>query len=471
MQNKKTLKNTIWYFGGTVITAILGLISSPLLTRVLSTEVYAQYGMIISFTAMLSTFIFIGHDEAFMRFFENRKDGYFLYLWKCIRWPFLLCVITLIILLEPTHTVSTYIFAEDIGSFSVAILGFYIIFLVIQRFLMLTARMEENAANYSISNIITKAFFLVAVFGFYYINKKVSLPDTIFSLMLGVMCAMLLNMVVVVKSNHSYNPNGIEVSAKELFFFGIPFAFSSTMYLIVPVVEKLIIRKKTDWTTLAIYTAAAIFITVMSLIKQTVNSIWVPYVYKEYENKKTFKETFNTIGMALSWFSVCILSFVIVTRRWLVLVFDTEYYDTRLIAPALMCGACFDLLSSIYSIGINIKKQTKYHILVPIVQILVSVSFLTILLPILGVRATGISYMFSIALSRGIQIIIGLKLYGTGKKYTGLLTMIILYLLVGILSCLFETMIFDVGCAVSMFCVATFVARNELKAVVKMIIK
>ena len=288
--------------------------------------------------------------------------------------------------------------------------------------------------------------------------------------MLGVFFAMLLNLLVIAKSNHHINPNGTDVYPKELFLFGIPFAFSTTMYLVVPLVEKLIIRDKTDWTTLAIYTAAAIFITVMSLVKQTVNSIWVPYVYKEYTNEEDFKNTFHNIGLSLSWLTVCILAFVVLTRRWLVLIFSTEYYDSRLIAPALMCGACFDLLASIYSIGINIKKKTRYHVAVPIIQIMVSVSLLFILLPILGIRATGISYMFSIALSRGYQIFVGLKLYGTNKSYFGLILMMALYLSVGILSCMFENLIFDAICSVGMFLVASIIARRELVIICKMIL-
>lgn len=41
--NKKLIGNTAWYFLGTAISAIIGFISAPILTRVLSTEVYAQY--------------------------------------------------------------------------------------------------------------------------------------------------------------------------------------------------------------------------------------------------------------------------------------------------------------------------------------------------------------------------------------------------------------------------------------------
>lgn len=74
--NKKLLRNTAWYFVGTVISAILGFISSPILTRVLTTEVYAQYGMVASFTTLVATFVYLGQDEAFMRYFDRRKEPF-----------------------------------------------------------------------------------------------------------------------------------------------------------------------------------------------------------------------------------------------------------------------------------------------------------------------------------------------------------------------------------------------------------
>ena len=76
---------------------------------------------------------------------------------------------------------------------------------------------------------------------------------------------------------------------------------SSTMFWVVPLLEKIIIRDLTNWTVLAIYTSAAIFVTAMGLIKTTVNSIWVPYVYKNYTNEVEFKRIFRQVGISLCW--------------------------------------------------------------------------------------------------------------------------------------------------------------------------
>lgn len=462
--NKKLLRNTAWYFVGTVISAILGFISSPILTRVLTTEVYAQYGMVASFTTLVATFVYLGQDEAFMRYFDRRKEPFGSFFWRCIRLPLVLCIIILFLLLEPNHIVLSWVFACDIQNKIAILIAAYIAMLVLQRFLMLTARMEERAANYSVSNIATKVMFFVVLYVFYFMGQVVELTELVLALMVGVLCALAINLVVVVKVKHGANPEGEDITSKELLYFGVPFAISSTMLWVVPLLEKIIIRDLTNWTVLAIYTSAAIFVTAMGLIKTTVNSIWVPYSYKHYTNEAEFKKTFRQVGVSLCWLCLMILAGLIVVRRWVVFIFDSAYYDSMLIAPALVCGACFDLLTCIYSIGINIKKKTQFHVIVPFVQLAISMATLYIGLPRWGLIATGISYLLSIAISRIVQMAIALHYYGIECGYGKLAIMLGIYIAVGILSCFVTSIQFDILCGLFLIVFGTVIAGKDLYA-------
>ena len=462
--NKKLLRNTAWYFVGTVISAILGFISSPILTRVLTTEVYAQYGMVASFTTLVATFVYLGQDEAFMRYFDRRKEPFGSFFWRCIRLPLVLCIIILFLLLEPNHIVLSWVFACDIQNKIAILIAAYISMLVLQRFLMLTARMEERAANYSVSNIATKVMFFAALYVFYFMGQVIALSELVLALMVGVLCALAINLVVVVKVKHGANPEGEDITSKELLYFGVPFAISSTMLWVVPLLEKIIIRDLTNWTVLAIYTSAAIFVTAMGLIKTTVNSIWVPYVYKNYTNETEFKKIFRQVGVSLCWLCLMILAGLIVVRRWVVFIFDSAYYDSMLIAPALVCGACFDLLTCIYSIGINIKKKTQFHVIVPFVQLAISMATLYIGLPRWGLIATGISYLLSIAISRIVQMAIALHYYGIECGYGKLAIMLGIYIAVGILSCFVTSIQFDILCGLFLIVFGTVIAGKDLYA-------
>lgn len=462
MGKKKQLKNIVYYFGGTLISALLGMISTPLLTRILSKEVYAQYGMVTTFTTALSTFLYLGQDEAFMRYFASRKEGYWKYLARCMRYPLLLCLLTCLLLIEPSRRVVSVVFGEGITTSACLMLCVYLLILVIQRFLMLTARMEERAMNYSVSNIATKGIFLGAIAVFYCLISDVSLERIIVALTCGVVVALLINVFAVLSVKHNENPLGTDVSSKEMLKYGLPLALTISIGFSIPLVEKLIIRQATSWDVLAIYTAASIFITVMSMVKTTVSNIWTPYAYREYQNEREFKDAFFNIGISMTFFVVCILAGTILTRRWLILILDQDYTDVMIIAPAIVCGSCFDVLSTIYSIGIYIKKKTLNQIIVPMVRILISAPLLLIGLPALGLQATGIAYLLSIAVSRTIEINMALRYYGTGRKNYKLFVLMGMSIAVSMLSLFVKSMSFDVVASVGIMLISVIFVRKEL---------
>lgn len=468
--NKKLIGNSLWYFLETAISAIIGFISAPILTRVLSTEVYAQYGMLISFTTLMATFIYFGQDESFMRFFNRRKGAYWIFFRRCVTIPLLICVFMLFLILEPNHFVMKMVFASEISDNIGILIIIYIMIIVINRFLMLTARMEERAANYSISNIVNKITFYILLYVVLLLKNKITLIWIIVSLIFAVLCALIINIIAVLKNKHIENPSGDNITTKELVLFGLPFAISSTMFWGVPLLEKILIRNLSDWNILAIYSSAAIFVTAMGLVKTTVNSIWVPYVYKNYMNEKEFKNDFRKVGISLCWFCLVTLAGIIAVRRWIVCIFDSAYYNSMLIAPALVCGACFDLLTCIYSIGINIKKKTQFHIVIPFIQLVISLVILFIFLPMWGLIATGISYLFSIAISRSVQMAIALHYYGIGNGYNKLMLMLGIYMIVGLTSCFINNILFDFTCALLLCVIATIIAGKDLYIVFKNII-
>lgn len=468
---QKQLKNAVWYFGGTAATAVLGLISTPLLTRVLSTEVYAQYGLTFSFTTLLATFIYLGQDEAFMRYFEVRGESFGKFLFRCMRIPLLLCLVAAVLVMEPSQTILKWIYGSKVSRMAAFLLVLYTVIFVLQRFLMLTARMEERAANYSLSNIATKAFFLIAIAGMLASGMTLSLEAVILALICGVWFALLINVIAVARIKHVQKAKRKSVSAKEMFLFGIPFAFSSTLFFAVPLLEKMLIRRGTDWETLGIYTAAAIFITVMNMIKTTVNSMWIPYVYKNYQNEQKFKPVFYNVGIAMAFLIACILAGTILTRRWLVLILDKAYFDSFIIAPAIVCGACFDSLTAIYSIGINIRKKTVYHTLIPVIQMIISCILLVTGLPVMGLRATGLAYLVSISVSRSVQIVIALKYYDTGRRNYKLVFLMGMCVAAAFFSLFYTSMRFDIICTVLLLVLSGIAVCSEILKIIRKVLE
>ena len=72
MQNSK--RASLLYLGGASASALLGLIGSILLTRLLPPQLYAKYGLLVTLGAAAVTLLSLGLDAAYVRFYYRHAQ-------------------------------------------------------------------------------------------------------------------------------------------------------------------------------------------------------------------------------------------------------------------------------------------------------------------------------------------------------------------------------------------------------------
>ena len=410
----KTAKNTAIYFAGTMISAVVGFLNTMLLTRVLDEKVYAMYGLLATFVTAATTFIAFGYDSAYSRFYYKHNFTPKGFIWRTLRTPIVVFVLFAIVLLEPNQLLLTYVFGERLNLGTAVLLIVYILFSFLHRFTQLTARMEERALNYVGSNFVGKFGYVVLVMAIFWMVHSVKFDWVVVSFLISSALAALMNVLVFIRLRNDRNESGETITEKDLFTYGFPYMLNNVMILIVPLVEKLIIRDVAGWQVLGIYTAAAIFQTVIMIVSNTVINIWNPLVFKHCDDEDKFKPLLHFFGLAATIIVVVGLAFCILLRRWLVLILDSNYHSVYIIAPAVLFGACFNVLNIIYSVGINIKKKTMYFIISPLLQLSISVGLCYLLVPSMGLVGVAIATLASLVISKTYRILMGMHFYNSG---------------------------------------------------------
>ena len=416
----KTAKNSAIYLAGTILSAAFGLVNTMLLTRVLDTSVYAMYGLLANFMTAATTFIAFGYDSAYSRFYYKHGYTQQRFIWYTLRTPMIVFAVFALILLEPNQFLLKNVFGERLGYMTIILLLVYAFFAFVHRFTQLTARMEERAFNYVGSNFVGKFGFVVIVAVVYWIARPVSFDWVVLSFLISGVVATAMNLFIFTRLSRQRNVASESVTEKDLFSYGFPYMLNNVLILIVPLVEKIIIRESAGGgeagdMTLAVYTAAAVFQTVIMLISNTVINIWNPLVYKHFDNEKRFKPILHLFGLTATVVLVVGLAFCILLRPVLVLILDARYRaDVSVIAPAVLFGACFNVLNIIYSVGINIKKKTGYFIVSPLLQLVISVSLCFLLVPRMGLVGVAIASLASLVISKTYRIMVGMRLYNSG---------------------------------------------------------
>lgn len=410
----KTAKNSVIYLHGTVIMAVLGFAGTMILTRVLSQKVYAMYGLLNTFSTAAITLIAFGCDAAYSRFYYEHNRSQKNFIITSLKLPIIIFVIFVLAIIEPSHYIIKYIFEENLPLLTVAIMLIYILFAFIQRFSQITARMEEYAGNYIFSNIIAKSGFILFIIISVVVFKKASFDTVLLSFMLSSIAALSVNIFVLLKTGNNKNISGKSISYKDFLLYGFPYMINNALILVIPVIEKVVIRDLAGWEILGIFTAASIFQTVVLLIVNTLDNIWNPLVYKNYRNTEAFKPILHTFGLMATLIISLGLSACILLRRWLVLLLDSSYYSVYIIAPTVMFGAFFNIIAMIYGVGINISKKTVHYIISPALQAVISILLCYLTIPKLGLIGVGISTLVSIIASRMYRVVVGLYYYDTG---------------------------------------------------------
>ena len=170
MKEKKNsvFKSFLEYFYGNFIVLLLGLISTPLITRVMTEAEYGRATMFQSVVSVVYIFAILGLEQGYIRFFYQDKISRKKLFYQCL-YPSL----TLILIISLIY----YIFAGLFNGFLFERNGFDITLLVIgyaitsifERFLFLNIRMDQNGTLYSNLNIVSKVLNISFIVLFAYI--------------------------------------------------------------------------------------------------------------------------------------------------------------------------------------------------------------------------------------------------------------------------------------------------------------
>jgi len=232
----KTAKNTAIYFAGTIIMALLGFANSMLLTHILDSQVYAMYGLFTTFTTAVMSFISFGYDESYTRFYYEHGMTQKKFMWTCLKYPLIVLGLFSIVLFEPSRSLLTLVFGEKLAYKTIVIMFFYILFAFVHRFSQLTARMEERAGNYILSNIVARSGFIILLVVLFFLIKDISFEAVLLSFAVGGLASVLINLFVIVKVFNTVPHISGRTTDRGLFRYGFPLMLNNVFILIIPII-------------------------------------------------------------------------------------------------------------------------------------------------------------------------------------------------------------------------------------------
>ncbi len=402
-KKESLLQSFIQYFYGNFVVLLLGFISLPLITRVMSTDEYGRTAMFTSAVSIIYIFAILGLDQSYIRYFYKEGVNRKTLLLQCLRWPVLL-----ILLLSGLYAFGSQYFNEFLfgrSSLDITLLVIaYTIISVFERFLFLNIRMEQNGKLYSNLNILSKLLYITFIVLFVWILGNdfrvvlyaMTLPLAIVTLTAAVRYMLVKRGEKAVK--HA-------VAEKELLLYGVPFIPMLLMEWLLSSMDKWFIKIFNNFSETGVYSAAMQIMTLLLTFKITYVAFWAPVAMEKYETEpeEVCKAFFADMFRKVQFLCMSAAFLLTIFRGVIVLILGEGYREAIRVIPFLTLMPILSILFEMTGQGVKFAGKIKYFNYASLVAIACNLVGNILLVP----RFSGVGAALATALTYIVYFLLG----------------------------------------------------------------
>lgn len=392
------LKHFVIIGTGTALNMLLGLLTTPLITRVVDPAEYGQYSIFTMYSSMAVMVLCLGLDQALVRFYyESDKTEYKrALLFRCVKLPVIVSVCLSILFVT---LVSFNIIKFEFSIIVTIFLCIYTIIQLVYRFSLLLVRLAYQSKLYSSLNILHKlVYILVALPLVMWIGKEHLLMLVIATTTASFVCMIISIHTQKVVWNYFENDDSVwRISQQELLKYGYPFIISMGLTTVFQAIDKLSLNYYCTYTEVGIYSSTMTLVNIFAIIQTTFNALWAPMATEHFSNNKedkTFYQKGNQVITVIMFFCGIML---ILCKDIFAILLGEKYREAAYILPCLIFHPIMYTISETTVTGIAFMKKSKMQILNAGVACLTNIIGNTFLVPIYGCKgaaiSTGMSYI------------------------------------------------------------------------------
>lgn len=386
--------------GSSFVNFLIGLITTPLITRLVEPEQYGNWSLFCIYSNVLSTILLLGTDYIIVRYYYQNEDRS--YKNKLTRWCFLISSIAILLSSIPIILALTYI-RPNWSWFILCLLIANVWVNVINRLVNLLLRFESKINVLSITTILNKIFFVsIAVAALYCIAEHefefLSIATVFSTSITIIICLYFIRYLF----GSERSKNNYTLHKKEMFSYGLPLMISGCAYILFQATDKLVIGRFCSDADLGIYSSAASFLSLFAILQASFTTVWWPTVMKNYEHNPENKALYIKANDVICLVMVIIGLTFILSKDLIILLLGEHFRGAVVILPFIIFQPILYTLSETTVVGLNFQKKSKAQLWITILSLVFNVTVNIILTKKFGIIGTsiavGLSYIFFLTL-------------------------------------------------------------------------
>lgn len=398
MNNNKFLKHFTIIGAGTAINLLVGLFTTPLITRLVDPVEYGQYSIFTMYSSIAVMVLCMGLDQALVRFYYEKDDLSYkrALLFKCVRIPLILSVIATIII-----TICAYsnLINFEFPALIMVLLCVYSFAELVYRFSLLIVRLEYKSKLYSVLNVIKKVAYVCVALFFLVIVKGDDLLILSVSILVATSLCVIISMIMQAKMWNIFQnrESDCSIEYKTILTYAYPYVITMGVSTLFQAIDKIALNMYCTYTEVGIYSSTMTLVHIFAIIQTTFNTLWSPMAVEHYtknpEDKKFYQKGNQIITVVMFFLGISL----ILAKDVFAVLLGEKYREAAYILPFLIFNPIMYTISETTVTGLVFKKKSKVQVIVALGACLTNIIGNNILVPVLKCQgaaiSTGISYI------------------------------------------------------------------------------
>lgn len=382
-EEKTFLKHFLNVGTGTIINIFLGLITTPIITRIVDPSEFGKFSIFNTYVDIALAICFLGLDNGIVRFFYNKEDiSYRRSLLKiCFVAPLLSALIMsfIFVVLNFSGVVNT-----SFTKLTIILLCAYVIVNIWDRFSTLLLRLTYKTKQYSICTVIQKVVYCLIIALYIVAIKKFDVTMLIVSSLLSVVASAVYASTIT-KDNWQFTEVDFPNNKVEVFKYSLPFIIYASVDSLLDSVDKLTIDAYCNKYDVGIYSSALAIIAIFITVKKIFDAVWLPMRTEHYVKDEEGKEFIQKANVYITLILFFIGINLILFKDLICYILGEEYRYANVLLPYLFLGQTMYSISDTTLSGIDYSKKSYLHVVSGVVSLVVDLVLNIILIQKIGI--------------------------------------------------------------------------------------
>ena len=383
---------------GTLFNLMIGLFTTPVITRIVAPVKYGQMSVFTMYQNIAIMVLCMGLDQALVRFYyENDSIDYKrALLLKCIRYPIAVSiVVSALVIVASALDFVQFEFNTNI----MVLLCVFVICGLVYRFSQLIVRLSYKSKIYSFLNVLQKVSYVSVALAMVLLVPVDHFVALAFATLLSLLICMLVSLFAqpTIWSIKDISLSACNILQSELIRYAYPYIFSMGITTLFQVIDKISLNYFYTYAEVGIYASAMSLVHVFAIIQTTFNTLWTPMSVEHYADNpedRSFYQKGNQIITVVMFLIGFTLIFV---KDIFAILLGAKYREAAYILPFLIFNPIMYTISETTVGGLVFKKKSNMQVVVAIVACAVNIIGNILLVPKFACQgaaiSTGISYI------------------------------------------------------------------------------